>query len=140
MKLGADRFYRKPIDPRAFLEDIRELLDGDREGSGAGRGRRFRANENEILKLYNERLVNKLEDEDAGPGEGDRRAEADEKTPPGLPPEKEVLLQEIHHRVKNNMQVISSLFNLQVKHTGNEECRGILVEGRGAHPLHEPRP
>jgi len=44
--------------------------------------------------------------------------------------EKEVLLREIHHRVKNNMQVISSLFNLQAGHTLNVECREILKEGQ----------
>ena len=44
--------------------------------------------------------------------------------------EKEVLLREIHHRVKNNMQVISSLFNLQAAHTRSEECRGILKEAQ----------
>jgi len=44
--------------------------------------------------------------------------------------EKEVLLREVHHRVKNNMQVISSLFNLQAGYTTNEECRGILKEGQ----------
>ncbi|MHB8054379.1 MAG: histidine kinase dimerization/phosphoacceptor domain -containing protein [Candidatus Aminicenantales bacterium] len=44
--------------------------------------------------------------------------------------EKDVLLQEIHHRVKNNMQVISSLFSIQARHIENPECRQILKEGQ----------
>ncbi|MCX6567104.1 MAG: ATP-binding protein, partial [Candidatus Aminicenantes bacterium] len=44
--------------------------------------------------------------------------------------EKEVMLREIHHRVKNNMQVISSLFNLQAGNTHNRECRKILKEAQ----------
>lgn len=44
--------------------------------------------------------------------------------------EKEVLLREIHHRVKNNMQVISSLFNLQAGYIKDEEALRILKEGQ----------
>ena len=44
--------------------------------------------------------------------------------------EKEILLREIHHRVKNNMQVISSLFNLQAGHIKDEDARRMLKEGQ----------
>ncbi|MBX2978589.1 MAG: PAS domain S-box protein [Flavobacteriales bacterium] len=45
--------------------------------------------------------------------------------------EKEVLLKEVHHRVKNNLQIVSSIFNLQTAHVGEDErVLGLLRDSR----------
>ena len=44
--------------------------------------------------------------------------------------EKEVLLKEIHHRVKNNMQIVSSMLDLQAKYVNNPELTRVFKDSQ----------
>jgi PAS domain S-box-containing protein len=57
------------------------------------------------------------------------RKKAEEKISASLK-EKEVLLQEIHHRVKNNIQIISSLLNLQSHYIEDKTYAEMLKESQ----------
>ena len=57
------------------------------------------------------------------------RQKADEQIKKSLQ-EKEVLIREVHHRVKNNMQIISSLLNLQTRYVDDKETVNLLKESQ----------
>jgi two-component sensor histidine kinase len=125
LKLGASKFIRKPA-VRDELIKIIQCLIRDVEERKIEPKKLIFGKEKEIFKLYSERLVNKLEKKMlALEKEVTKRKRAEEQIKASLR-EKEVLLQEIHHRVKNNLQIISSLIKLQTKQIKDENVLEIL--------------
>lgn len=76
------------------------------------RGRRKQAEVNRLLTKRNEEI------------------EAQKRTIEQNLREKESLLREIHHRVKNNLQVISSLLNMQTYHMEDPTMISAIAEGQ----------
>ena len=92
---------------KKILNDVNDILDNRVKRS------------TEKLERKNKELLAEIEE----------RKNIEEKMNQSLK-EKEVLLKEIHHRVKNNMQIISSLLLLQSRYSDDENVKTILLESQ----------
>ncbi len=90
-----------------------------------------------LLREFNAELEKKVEEKTSKLGHALRlmrqeviaRVRTEETLQQSLQ-EKEVLLKEIHHRVKNNMAIISGLLTLQARHTRHAELKNILKDSQ----------
>jgi PAS domain S-box-containing protein len=102
----ADRFQRADGSVQWLRWEVRPWRDQKADIGG-------------ILIFTEDITAPKLADEALHASEAHLRASLEEK---------EVLLKEIHHRVKNNMQVISSLVALQAEESPDDALRAVLRE------------
>jgi len=60
LDMGADRYIQKPLDPGEFIQIIGSVIEKSKKGELVSKQDKT-IKEKEVFKLYNERLVNKLE-------------------------------------------------------------------------------
>jgi two-component sensor histidine kinase len=102
LELGADAFLTKPINELELAAQVKVLL---RIKKAEDTLRFERDNLESVVQTRTRELKASLQ-------------------------EKETLLQEIHHRVKNNIQIIYSLLSLQMTNLDNEPAKKILLESQ----------
>jgi PAS domain S-box-containing protein len=137
---GGQEFKNQGIDPNDFVgltlenvfgentETIRQYYDK----TFAGENQEFELFANEQHQLYRtvalpsnglRRMVSVVENIT-------ERKKTEEALKASLK-EKQTMIDEIHHRVKNNMQIMASLLSLQIAREDDERIKTVLRENRG---------
>jgi two-component sensor histidine kinase/CheY-like chemotaxis protein len=142
LALGADRYLKKPSPAAAILATLKEAV-----AMSHAEPQHDALRQVEVLKEYSDRLVSKLEERnieleervrqlmavDAELRDAHQKLETananlllkvDELSKSNG--EKNVLLQEVHHRVNNNLQVICSLLRMQTESCGDAQVAAGL--------------
>ena len=134
LNLGVDRYLTKPQEPEKLLQVFREVLDAKKKSKGSTPPAATIL-ENDYLKDHNESLVRMLEKKLEQLDHSKRvleeeilvRRETEKKLKASVQ-EKDVLLKEVYHRTKNNMQVIVGLLDLQVRKAGHLSVDAVFRE------------
>ena len=124
LRRGAWDYVTKPIEDMAILEHaLEKALERARLIKENRRHEEHLRMEVRSRTYELKQAVDRLEEEVAV------RKKTEEELTTSLK-EKEILLKEVHHRVKNNLQIISSLLSLQSHHVDDARVLELLTETR----------